>query len=80
MSRIFLGRPFHWLLALVLVGGGAWLGQSRLHVIDFNLFIVVLLIAVVILLALVLKTSGGDVADTRDPISIPSDTDETKDA
>ncbi len=76
MKKIFLGRPVHWLLALVLVAGGAALGQYRLHVIDFNLFIVLLMVAIVILLALVLKTSGGDPDVTRDPISLPSDADE----
>lgn len=76
MKQVFLGRPIHWGLAMILVAGGAALGQYRLHVIDFNLFIILLLCAVVALLALVLRTSSGDVAVTRDPINAPSDADE----
>lgn len=76
MRSVFLGRPIHWLLALILVGGGAALGEYRLHVIDFNLFLIVLLAAVVVLLALVLKTSGGDAAVTRDPITVNEDVEE----
>jgi len=70
MRKVFLGRPVHWLLVLLLVGGGAALGQNRLHVIDFNVFIMALLAAIVILLALVLKTSGGDESITRDPLTL----------
>ncbi len=77
MSRIFLGRPVHWLLALIVIIGGAALGQSRLHVIDFNQFIIVMLASVVVLLALVLKTSGGGVAVTRDPVPTPSEVEES---
>ena len=70
MKRVFLGRPIHWLLALILIGGGAALGEQRLHVIDFNLFLSLLLLAVIALIALVLKTSGGDAPITRDPITL----------
>ena len=76
MKNVFLGRPIHWLLALIMVGGGAALGQQRLHVIDFNLFLVALLVATVLLIALVLKTSAGDAAITRDPIVLDTDVEE----
>ena len=59
-----------------MVGGGAALGQQRLHVIDFNLFLVALLVATVLLIALVLKTSAGDAAITRDPIVLDTDVEE----
>lgn len=70
MKKIFLGRPIHWLFVLILAAGGAILGEQRLHVIDFNIFILSLLAAVVILLALVVKTSGGTAPVTRDPIVV----------
>ena len=77
MKRVFLGRPIHWLLALILVGGGAALGEQRLHVIEFNLFLILLFVAVIVLIALVLKTSGGDAPITRDPVSLETDAEES---
>ena len=77
MKRVFLGRPVHWLLALILVGGGAALGEQRLHVIEFNLFLILLFVAVIVLIALVLKTSGGDAPITRDPVSLETDAEES---
>ena len=77
MKRVFLGRPVHWLLAMILVGGGAALGEQRLHVIEFNLFLILLFVAVIVLIALVLKTSGGDAPITRDPVSLETDAEES---
>ena len=73
MKKVFLGRPVHWLFVLILIGGGAALGERRFHVIDFNLFVILLLVAVLALLALVLMTSGGDAPITRDPIVLEED-------
>ena len=77
MKRVFLGRPVHWLLAMILVGGGAALGEQRLHVIEFNLFLILLFVAVIVLIALVLKTSSGDAPITRDPVSLETDAEES---
>ncbi len=73
MKRIFLGRPIHWLFILLIIGGGLALGLQRLHVIHFNTFIVTLFAATVALLALVLTTSKGAEALTRDPIQEPDE-------
>lgn len=79
MKKVFLGRPIHWLLALIMIGGGAALGEQRLHVIDFNLFLILLLAAVILLIALVLKTSSGDAPVTRDPIVLEMEEDGARD-
>ena len=73
MKRIFLGRPIHWLFILLIGAGGLALGLERLHVIDFNSFIIALFAATVVLLALVLKTSKGADPLTRDPIPEPDE-------
>ena len=43
MNRIFLGKPLHWLLLLAVVVLGWLAGRIRLHVTDFNLFVLLLL-------------------------------------
>ena len=40
MAEIFLGKPWHWAL-LVATGALFWLcGTARYHVIEFNLFVI----------------------------------------
>jgi hypothetical protein len=68
MSRIFLGKPLHWALAALLVAGGWVLGHRRLHVTDFNLFVILLLVVSAATLAVVLKTSRPGERVTRDPL------------
>ena len=68
MNKIFLGRPVHWLIAVGL-GILGWLGgRLRLHVTDFNLFIIVLIVIVVGALVAVIVTSRPGDKVTRDPI------------
>jgi hypothetical protein len=68
MRDIFLGKPFHWALVVALVTGGWVLGESRLHVIWFNLFTIILLAATAAVLAAVILTSRPGERITRDPI------------
>ena len=68
MSRIFLGRPIHWLITAALVAIG-WIGGSmRFHVIEFNPFLLGLLAITVLAVLGVLKTSPAGTEVTRDPI------------
>ncbi len=68
MSRIFLGRPIHWLIIAAL-GVLGWVGgRYRLHVIEFNLFIVLTIVVVVIALIAVIATTRPGERVTRDPI------------
>lgn len=73
MSRIFLGKWWHWCL---LVAGvvALWIaGEKRMHVIHFNTFILSLLLIVAIVVAfLVAGTRRGEQV-TRDRLDLPAD-------
>jgi hypothetical protein len=68
MSRIFLGKPLHWAVLVGLVILGWVTGRARLHVIEFNTFIVGLLAVTVVALLAVLATSRRGEQVTRDPL------------
>lgn len=74
MSRVFLGKPFHWALIVVLIAAGWITGRQRLHVIEFNVFIIGLLVVSAITVLAVLLTSRTDERVTRDPLE-PGDED-----
>ena len=44
IRQIFLGKPWHWALMAVAAGLLWYCGSKRLHVIEFNLFIIGLLV------------------------------------
>jgi len=76
MRGIFLGRWWHW--AILLVGAGAlyFAGTKKLHVVHFNDFILGLLAAVAIVVALLLAgTRPGEqvTRDRLDPAPRPPD-------
>ena len=66
MSRIFLGRWWHWGILVASVAA-LWLaGDKRMHVIHFNTFILSLLVVTAIVVAvLVARTRPGEQV-TRD--------------
>ena len=68
MGQIFLGKPVHWALVVVVVGVGWMLGNQRLHVIWFNLFTISLLIASAVIVLIVLWTTRPGEQVTRDPL------------
>ena len=68
MRRLFLGKSLHWALVLGLIALGWAAGQIRLHVTDFNLFVLLLLALSVALLGAVLLTSAPGEQVTRDPV------------
>lgn len=74
IGAIFLGKPWHWAL-LMVAASLLWLcGSKRLHVIEFNLFIIVMLLGVTAsLFALVFFHRDGE-RITRDPL-VPHDPD-----
>ena len=73
MGRIFLGKPLHWGLIVLLIGIGWVIGSERLHVIWFNLFTVILLVTSAVAIAVVLLTSKPDERITRDPLEPDQD-------
>lgn len=73
MSRIFLGKWWHW--GLLIAGVVAlWIaGAKRMHVIHFNSFILSLLLTAAIVVAfLVAGTRRGEQV-TRDRLDFPAD-------
>ncbi|MEX2518807.1 MAG: hypothetical protein WD969_05690 [Paracoccaceae bacterium] len=73
MNRLFLGKPVHWLIAAVLIGFGWLAGRVRLHVTDFNMFVIVLFVISAIALLLVLTTTKRNEQVTRDQITDEDD-------
>ncbi len=74
MGQIFLGKAWHWLLIAVAAGLLWFCGSRRLHVIEFNVFIVAMLIgtAVAVLAVIWFHRPGEQV--TRDVLIAPDDT------
>ena len=68
MRQVFLGPILHWLILISIIAGGWITGKLRLHVSEFNPFIVGLILVTVVVLLTVLRTSAKDTRVTRDPI------------
>jgi hypothetical protein len=73
MSNIFLGKPLHWLLLIIIAAGLWYTGDLRLHIIHFDAFILALLAISVACVLLVLYGPGHGERITRDEI-IPDET------
>ena len=43
IGRIFLGKPWHWALIIIAAALLWFCGSKRLHVIEFNIFVMALL-------------------------------------
>ena len=69
MHEIFLGKPWHWLLVAVITALLWWAGAARLHVIEFNSFIIVLLLGGLAIVLLILRTTKEDEQITREPLT-----------
>ena len=67
MRRIFLGRPLHWLLWIIIVGVLAAVGQYQMHVRLFNGFIFVVLALAVTTVGVILATYNEGDRITREP-------------
>ena len=68
MSRLFLGKWWHW--AIVVAGAGAlWLaGHEKAHVVHFNAFILALLAATAVVIAVIVAGTRPGEQVTRDPL------------
>jgi len=73
MGRIFLGKPVHWALLVLLVAGGWVAGSEHLHVSYFNLFVILLLLVSVASIVVVLITSRPGERITRDRLEPDQD-------
>ena len=74
MGTFFLGKWWHWLLLAVMVGL-LWLaGSHRLHVVDFNTFILSLTGGVIVAVGRLLGGTRPGEQVTRDPIEAGEET------
>jgi hypothetical protein len=73
MSRLFLGKPLHWLLLVVISAGLWYAGDLREHIVHFDAFIVVLLAVSTVCVLIVLYGPGHGERITRDEI-VPDET------
>lgn len=68
MREIFLGKPWHWLLLVVVCALTYAVGHVKLHVIHFNAFVISLLVGGLVLVLLLVKTTKADEQVTRDDL------------
>ncbi|MGI9523584.1 MAG: hypothetical protein ACR2PG_18280 [Hyphomicrobiaceae bacterium] len=54
MGRIFLGKPWHWVMIIAATGLLWFCGSKRFHVIEFNFFVIAMFVGTAILVALVI--------------------------
>jgi hypothetical protein len=70
VSKIFLGRWWHWALLIVLCAVLWIAGDNRMHVIHFNQFVSALLAGVCVILAIVLVGTRPGEQVTRDVLEM----------
>lgn len=67
MKRLFLGKPLHWLLWLIVLVVLYSLGSSSFHVRYFNAFSMILLALSTVCVLIILFTYRRGERITRDP-------------
>jgi hypothetical protein len=67
MSRIFLGKPFHWLVFAIIIAVLAWLGHGLVQTRNFHLFLFVLVALVAGSVAAIMLTTRKGEQVTREP-------------
>lgn len=80
MSRIFLGRWWHWGILVAGVVALWFAGENRMHVIHFNAFILSLLVVTaVVIVFLIARTRPGEqvTRDRLDSRAVQSSNEET---
>lgn len=75
IGKIFLGKAWHWLL-LVVTGTLFWFcGTKRLHVIEFNVFVMAMLVGTAFVVAAIVLLHKPGEQITRDEL-VPADDDD----
>ena len=73
MSNIFLGKPLHWLILVVIATSLWYAGTWRVHVTHFDAFILAILAVSAACVLIVLYGPGHGERVTRDEI-VPDET------
>ena len=69
MNELFLGKPLHWLLLVIVCAGLWYAGDLRLHLIHFDAFIIALLAVSAVCVLIVLRGYKPGERITRDEIA-----------
>lgn len=72
LGNIFLGKFWHWALLAAAVGLLWFCGSKRLHVIEFNLFIISLLLGTIAIVFLIIRFHSDGERITRDALILQS--------
>ncbi len=67
MSRIFLGKPFHWLILAVIMAVLAWLGTGLVQTRNYHLFLLILVGLTAGSVAAIMLTTKKSDQVTREP-------------
>lgn len=67
MGRIFLGKPFHWLIFVIIMAVLAWLGFNLVQTRDFKFFLFILVALVAGSVFTIMLTTRKDEQVTREP-------------
>jgi|APSaa5957512622_1039677.scaffolds.fasta_scaffold254374_1 hypothetical protein len=68
LSDIFIGRPLHWLLWLIIAGVMFWLGKGAQHVREFVPFMLQLFALVTLCVIVIVATYKPGERITREPL------------
>ncbi len=68
MRDVFLGKPWHWAIVVIVAALMAWAGGARAHVIHFNVFLIALVVGSLLIILLILKTHRAGEQVTREPL------------
>ncbi len=67
MGKIFLGKPVHWLVFVIVLGALTFLGHGLYQTRSYNLFLTILLIMTALSVIAVLVTTKKGEQVTREP-------------
>jgi hypothetical protein len=67
MGRIFLGKPFHWLIFVIILAVLAWLGLELVQTRNYKMFLLILVALVTGSVFAIMLTTRKDEQVTREP-------------
>lgn len=68
MGKLFLGKWWHWLVLAIAIGLLWQAGVTKMHVINFNTFVLVLLAGTIITVLLLIKGTRRGEQITREEL------------
>ncbi len=75
IEKVFLGKAWHWVLLVITSVLFWYCGTKRLHVIEFNLFVMAMLVGTVLVVGAILYFHRPGEQITRDVLVPANDSD-----